>query len=96
MPTGEPGFRRCPIDRAKEDLARRPAALQVSPDRFLTLHKDGRELITRWIERAEQTRSREPFEAYIYAWIGFNGWATCTCAQERDRVLLHRWSLMTA
>lgn len=93
MPPAEPGFGKCPVDRANVALAGSSAALQVSPDRFQTLHKDGRELISRWIERAEQTRSREPFEAFIYAWIGLNGWATCTCAEERDRVLLQMMEL---
>ena len=90
MPSAEPGFRPCPVDTAAD---RNPATLPVRPDRFRTLHNDGRELISRWIGRAEQTTSREPFEAFIYAWIGFNGWATCTCAEERDRLQIQMMEL---
>lgn len=28
------------------------------------------------------------FEAFIYAWISFNGWASCCLADERDTILV--------
>jgi hypothetical protein len=33
-------------------------------------------------------RSQYTFEAFIYAWISFNGWASCCCDNDRDRVLI--------
>jgi hypothetical protein len=33
-------------------------------------------------------RSRDAFEGFIYAWISFNGWASCCCDTDRDRVLI--------
>jgi hypothetical protein len=45
-------------------------------------------LIQGWIARATGAQSDNRFEAFIYAWIGFNGWASCCCEVEIDRVLL--------
>jgi len=50
-------------------------------------------LITDWIERAEAEISLEAFEAFIYAWIGFNGWASCCCDVERDIALVQMMTL---
>jgi hypothetical protein len=60
-------------------------------------------LITSWARRADETltralgdhdipsssrRSRNTFEAFIYAWISFNGWASCCCDTDKDNVLI--------
>jgi hypothetical protein len=31
----------------------------------------------------------DPFEAFIYAWISFNGWASCCCDSDQDRKLIN-------
>lgn len=85
MPPTAPGFRSCPVDRAKSRLTE---DLEVRPDRFQQLHVDGRELVTRWIKRANAAPRSDPFEAFIYAWIGFNGWATCVCDEDTDSRLI--------
>lgn len=90
----KPGFGRCPVAVAEVKLARRNStASQVDPGRFQALHSDGRKLIRRWIGQADQRKSGEPFEAFIYAWIGFNGWAACVCVEEHDKVQLQMMEL---
>lgn len=40
---------------------------------------------------AEPGRSTsKSFEAFIYAWIAFNGWASCCCDEDKDEVLI-KW-----
>jgi hypothetical protein len=34
------------------------------------------------------TRSSHAFEAFIYAWISFNGWASCCCDHDADGMLV--------
>jgi len=70
------------------EKAGRTIESRVSPNRFHSLHEDGRKLIADWLRRAEAARDRVDFEAFIYSWISFNGWATCCCAEERDRIQL--------
>lgn len=59
--------------------------------RFHRLHADGRTLIRRWVHRAEQSAvvtngDKGSFEAFIFAWISFNGWAACVSDHDRDQV----------
>jgi hypothetical protein len=42
-----------------------------------------------WIEKGAKSKPGDEFEAFIYAWIGFNGWASCCCAEDGDTVQLH-------
>lgn len=98
MPDMPPGYRPCPIDTAKAGLPgnlpkRLRDSWKVDPQRFHLLHPDGRHLITDWIERAEAEMRLEPFEAFIYGWIGFNGWASCCCDVERDIALVQMMTL---
>ncbi len=81
-----------------------PPAVQFRPDRFRDLSPDGRRLITGWLSRADAalaaagrvgpgrqalvSRSPHMFEAFIYAWISFNGWASCCCDHDADGVLI--------
>ena len=93
-----PGFRPCPSDTARADLPRNlPKAHRdspsVDPQRFHLLHPDARALITDWISRADAEMTEEPFAAFIYAWIGFNGWASCCCGIERDIALIQMMTL---
>ncbi len=99
QPEDVPGRRACPSAPA------RGSGAEFRPDRFQDLSPDGRLLIIDWARRAEDTqtraasrgpngqgssrRSRYMFEAFIYAWISFNGWASCCCDKDRDRVLIN-------
>lgn len=38
---------------------------------------------------ASWQRSEYTFEAFIYAWISLNGWASCCCDRDRDRDLIN-------
>lgn len=44
---------------------------------------------TRGGTRSPVHRSGHTFEAFIYAWISFNGWASCCCATDADRDLVN-------
>jgi hypothetical protein len=51
---------------------------------FEQLHSDGRALIAGWIRRAQQASAEhEAFEAFIFAWVAFNGWAQCVVPAAR-------------
>ncbi len=63
--------------------------------RFKELHGDGRRLVIHWFNRAYQQRSVDPsesFEPFIFAWIAFNGWASCCTEMEYDRDLVEALS----
>jgi hypothetical protein len=96
------GYGACPLDAARASLrkARKrhgvreegsESALEWRLDRsrFRGLHTDGQELIRGWIDKAVKAQSHNKFEAFIYAWIGLNGWASCCCRFEVDRVLVN-------
>jgi len=94
-----PGRRQCPGAHGTAP------EVQFRPGRFRDLSPDGRHLIAGWASRADRTlaagtgeapnrggaqrSSRNEFEAFIYAWISFNGWASCCCDEDRDRVLIN-------
>lgn len=89
-----PGFQRCPVDAAPGRLPRDLRdSWRVDPQRFHLLHSDAKRLITEWISRAEEKVTGEAFEAFIYGWIGFNGWASCYCDEERDFALVQMMTL---
>jgi hypothetical protein len=72
------------VSCAISDLAatRRP----VDFGRYATLHRDGRELIRGWLERAARGEAGiADFESFIYLWIAFNGWAACVTGKDADR-----------
>ena len=76
MPADQPGHRACPVDTANAYFARNPhAPVHVQPHLFHALHMDGGMLIVNWKRRADKARTTDAFEAFIYAWISFNGWA---------------------
>lgn len=82
----------CPLDKARKELAKYVAKYgnwKVDVGRFSGLHADGQNLVRGWIEKAAKSESGDEFEAFIYAWIGFNGWASCCCAEARDIPQLH-------
>lgn len=85
------GLRPCPDERSGKI-----ASLKVDARRFQEL-VDGRDVIRRWSQNADHALERahdesmEPwrrhgrmFEAFIHAWIGFNGWASCVLAEHSD------------
>lgn len=53
---------------------------------FWGVHLEGAgRLIQSWMRRAEASLTRdEPFEAFIFTWIAFNGWAERVTGEDRD------------
>jgi hypothetical protein len=92
VPAANHGFEPCPRQKAEQQLAKLDD-LKVDVGRFSGLHPDGHKLVRGWIEKAANSKPGNEFEAFIYAWIGFNGWASCCCAQDRDTTLLHMMML---
>jgi hypothetical protein len=81
LPTEDtPGRRACPTEPVTRPIA------EFRPHRFWNLSPDGRRLVTGWADRAGTTRNA--FEAFIYSWISFNGWASCCCEDDGDRKLI--------
>jgi hypothetical protein len=92
MPSANQGCEPCPLEKAKTKLANH-GEWKVDVGRFSGLHPDGRNLVRGWIEKAAQSKPGNEFEAFIYAWIGFNGWASCCCAQDSDTTQLYMMML---
>lgn len=62
-----------------------PSPLSLEP--YHSLHSDGKQLIMSWLRRAHKGRDcddRKSFEPFIFAWIGFNGWASCVTGEDHD------------
>jgi hypothetical protein len=59
----------------------------------LGLHPDGQNLARGWIEKPANSKPGNEFEAFIYAWIGINGWASCCYAQDGDTTQLYMMML---
>lgn len=94
-----PGFGECPSSRGTP-----PDGVEFRLERFRDLSTDGRRLIQRWARDAgralpssaapgpaepnSQGRRPNAFEAFIYAWISFNGWGSCCLEDERDKTLV--------
>ncbi len=59
---------------------------KLSYSRFDYLHPDGKNLILSWFDRAWEMRNypNGHFEAFIHAWIAFNGWAACVTGIDTD------------
>ena len=78
-----------PVDVCTELLARKMPRPNVELDRYAMLSPDGRRLIESWLRRARQSEDcwlhGDCFEAYVYAFISFNGWAECVTDTEADR-----------
>lgn len=91
MTATSPGYRPCPAEKARTRLATY-GPWSVDPGRFHSLHEDGAKLIRGWIDQAAKSAPGNEFEAFIYAWIGFNGWATCCCEEDGDT--LQRYMLI--
>jgi hypothetical protein len=92
VPAANQGFGPCPREKAKQQLANH-GDWKVDVGRFFGLHPDGQNLVRGWIEKAANSKPGNEFEAFIYAWIGFNGWASCCCAQDGDTTQLHMMML---
>jgi hypothetical protein len=59
---------------------------------FITLHIDGKQLITEWYQRAFSLRNCNPdssFESFIYLWFAFNAWASCVTDTDNDREIIN-------
>lgn len=62
-------------------------------DNYAYLHRDGKRLIAQWFRRAKQPgrfASKSPFEAFIFLWISFNGFASCVTEEDRDAEMMRR------
>lgn len=76
------------VSTRNSDAQRERRASQADPTRYLYLHPEGRRLISGWFGRAwdmQQLPSEEHFEAFIFSWIAFNGWAACITGVDVDR-----------
>ncbi len=60
---------------------------QVNFDNYALLHYEGKQLIRSWFDRAwesHRTFGNNDFEAFIFVWFSFNGWASCVTNTDRD------------
>jgi hypothetical protein len=68
----------------------RPAsALKVNLAAYHQLQPDGQRLIRGWFRRASHMADDprgDTFEAFIFAWIAYNGWAACCSDEDSDAV----------
>ncbi|MBX3282886.1 MAG: hypothetical protein KF756_10455 [Acidobacteria bacterium] len=63
----------------------------ISFNNYADLHPHGRLLIQNWFERARESfeiNHGDGFEAFIFLWISFNGWATCVTGRNQDREII--------
>jgi len=63
------------------------ASVPLNLDAYRYLPRDGKHLIQSWFNRAYRRRGCAPeksFEPFIFAWISFNGWASCVTGKDRD------------
>ena len=70
-----------------------PSSNSVKHERFRALHPDGRRLIQQWLARSGSEQSSttgSPFEAFIYLWIAFNGYASCVTEEEQDSEMIRK------
>ncbi len=79
----------------RELISNSNLAGRIRPSTYSDLHSTGRRLISGWLERAYSLRDKpeEHFEAFIYLWIAFNGWAACVSGLDQDRQWLDALSL---
>ncbi|MGJ5813664.1 hypothetical protein [Paludibaculum fermentans] len=66
--------------------------------RFDRLHYEGRRIISHWFRLAQEKLDCDPaesFEPFIYAWIAFNGWASCCTELDQDRQIIEALSNST-
>lgn len=97
MPTTQQRSDRCPVEQARVRLGARAkssrtggAEWRLDLGRFQNLHPDGRRLIEDWIDKAAaESEHNNKFEAFIYAWIGLNGWSSCCSGKDQDRTQLN-------
>lgn len=64
---------------------------KVNIANYNDLHPEGKRLIGSWFDRAWQSYedNDDAFEAFIFLWISFNGWATCVTALYRDTEVIN-------
>jgi hypothetical protein len=70
-----------------------PSPNPVPTQRYRALHPDGRRLIQQWLARATAVICSDqgsPFEAFIFLWIAFNGFASCVTGEEQDSKIIKR------
>lgn len=97
-PSNRPGWKSC------TGVGTPPAGGGFEVTRFRELTPDAQDLIKGWCRRARtslnssllpgdadrsrRSSHREAFQAFIFAWIGFNGWASCCCDDDSDRKII--------
>ena len=62
----------------------------MSVANYNNLHPEGQRLIRSWFDRSWQSYegNDDAFEAFIFLWISFNGWATCITGLFRDASII--------
>ena len=61
--------------------------VHIDFDRYTYLHPERQRLISGWFERVwgmRDCQGDDCFEAFIFAWIAFNGWVACTTELDDD------------
>jgi hypothetical protein len=87
VPPTEPGWNLCPNEGT-------PPRSRFDPAKYRSLPSPAPQLISNWssiaVARLERSGGSPEgaFEAFIYAWFAFNGWASCCCGDVSDRELI--------
>ncbi|MFW6017099.1 MAG: hypothetical protein ACOCRK_11725, partial [bacterium] len=64
--------------------------VSIKFDNYRNLHSDGKRLIESWFRKSKLSIDQENvFEAFIFLWISFNGWYSCTTEQSRDYISIN-------
>ena len=70
-----------------------PSPRPLSIERFRHLHPDGRQLVQQWFGRAIDENANQQgsqFEAFIFLWFSFNGFASCVTGIDRDSEIIRK------
>ena len=70
-----------------------PNTTDLPLHRYRNLHIEGKYLIEQWLQRAideEKSNDGSPFEAFIFLWFSFNGFAACVTGEDRDAEMIRR------
>jgi len=70
-----------------------PSPNPLNFERYRNLHPDGKRLVKQWFDRALVENSNQQgsqFEAFIFLWFAFNGFAACVTVVDRDAEIIRK------